>query len=53
MRRVYYINGWEETREYFIRTIGRIDDEQLELLKNGDTITKNDNTFRIENWDGI
>lgn len=43
----YYINGWQEGKNYFY-DIGRFTEEEKEKLQNGETIEKDGNTFRIE-----
>ena len=53
LKRRYLINGWTESREKFLRVIGNITEKEYESLKNGDTIFKDDNSFCIENFDGI
>lgn len=43
----YFINGFEEKREYFFR-IGNFNREEIYKLYNSETITKNGNDFYIE-----
>lgn len=43
----YYINGWREGKNYFIRS-GRFTEEEIAEMINGKTIVKNGNEYRIE-----
>lgn len=47
MTNKYFINGWREGKNYFMRS-GRFSEEELDKLSNGETITKNGNAYRIE-----
>lgn len=43
----YYINGWQESEEYFCEC-GRFTDHEKIRLKNGETVEKNGNSFCVE-----
>lgn len=43
----YYINGWRESRSYFM-DLGRFTTYELNSLLNGETVKKYGNEFRIE-----
>lgn len=53
MKRRYFVNQWQESREYFLSLLGFISVQEFELLKRGKAICKNGNYFRIENYGGI
>ena len=53
MKRRYFVNRKQESREYFLSLLGFISVQEFELLQNGGTLYKNDNYFRIENYGGI
>ena len=53
MRRKYYINFWEESREYFLRCLGRFTEEEYKTLMNGGEVRREDNVFTIENVNGL
>lgn len=42
----FFINGWEEGRDYF-QSVGRFSEASMERLASGETIEKDGNTFRI------
>lgn len=44
----YYINGWRESKNYFME-LGRFTDEELKMLECGDIVIKGANEFYIEN----
>lgn len=43
----YYINGWREGKNYFLR-LGRFTEEEIDRMVNGEVITKGENEFSIE-----
>lgn len=43
---IYYINGWRETRRYFL-SFG-FTAEEIEQMKNGEVIKRGENEYRIE-----
>lgn len=43
----YFINGWEETREYFLR-VGEFTRAECKKLAEGKIIIKDENTFFVE-----
>lgn len=43
----YYINGWREGRNYFMR-LGRFTDNEMEKLLSGEVVVKGSNEFYIE-----
>jgi hypothetical protein len=53
MKRVYLINSWEESREYFLRCLGGYTEEEYETLMNGGVVYRSDNEFTIENVNGL
>lgn len=55
MYRKYLINGWSENREFFIRTLKEQEptEEQLKNIQNGECVKVGENTFEIENANGI
>lgn len=53
MKRVYLINSWEESREYFLRCLGGYTEEEYETLMNGGVVYGSDNEFTIENVNGL
>lgn len=42
----FYVNGFEETENY-AKSIGRFTEREMSVLSSGETIKKDDNTFRI------
>lgn len=53
MRRKYFINYFEENREYFLRVLGAITVEEFNKLKNGEVLEKHGHKFYIENYEGL
>ena len=53
MKRRYYINGWQESREYFLQCLGRFTSEEYNTLINGGKVYRDDDTFYIENVNGL
>ena len=53
MKRKYLINGWEETREYFLRRLGDYTETEYKTLVSGGEVKRIDSYFKIENIDGI
>lgn len=53
MRRRYYINGWLESREYFLQCLGRFTEEEYTTLINGGKVYREDDIFTIENVNGL
>lgn len=53
MKRVYLINSWEESREYFLSCLGKYTEEEYSRLINGGTVYRGDNKFTIENVNGL
>ena len=47
----YYINDFCVSRPEFLYYFGDISAFDIERLKKGDEITKNNMTFKITNWD--
>ena len=43
----YYINGWRESEEYFCER-GRFTLDEKKRLKAGETISKDNNTYSVE-----
>ncbi len=44
----YFINGWRESRSYFM-SIGRFTEEEVEYMEQtGEEIKRGSNVFRIE-----
>ena len=46
----YYINGWQESEEYFCER-GRFTLDEKKRLKAGETIKKDGNTYAVEEID--
>lgn len=47
--RKYFVNGWKESRSYFMSLVnGNITQNQYNLLMHGEKITIGDNEFYIE-----
>ena len=42
----YYINGWNESKNYFFE-LGRFTEEEMKTLKSGDIVKKGANEFFI------
>lgn len=53
MKRHYYLNGFEERREYFLKVLGKITASEFEKLKNGEVLEKDGNKFYVENYFGL
>jgi hypothetical protein len=53
MKRAYLINSWEESREYFLRCLGKYTEEEYNTLMNGGVVYRGDNEFTIENVNGL
>ncbi len=53
MRRKYFINYFEEKREYFLQVLGTITVEEFNKLKNGEVLEKYGHKFYIENYEGL
>ena len=53
MKRKYIINGWQESREYFLRLLGGFTNEEYNTLLNGGKVYREDNVFYIENINGL
>lgn len=47
MKRRYFINGWRESKNYFLR-VGHFTHDELDRLDNGETIKKGGNDYRID-----
>ena len=47
MKRHYYINGWEESRKYFLSILGSISASEFAKLENGEVLEKDGNRFYI------
>lgn len=43
----YYINGWQESRSYFM-SVGHFTTYEINALLNGDIVKKNGNEFWVE-----
>lgn len=46
----YYINGWQESRSYFM-SVGHFTTYEMNALLNGETVIKNGNEFYIKGSD--
>ena len=46
MKEQFYINGWRESRSYFFRF--GFTEEEVARMRNGETVNKNGNEYRIE-----
>lgn len=53
MERVYLINFWKESREYFLKCLGRYTEEEYKTLINGGRVFRGDDIFTIENVNGL
>lgn len=47
MKKIYIVNGWRESKEYFF-SIGCFTDREKQMLEDGKTVEKFGDTFRIE-----
>ena len=46
MNLYYYVNGWRETRSYFMN-LGNFSGNEVQRMIDGEIITKGENTFYI------
>ena len=53
MKRIYVLNGFAELREYFLKVLGKITEEELSVLKSGEVLEKDGNRFYIINYEGL
>lgn len=53
MKRIYLINSWEESREYFLSCLGRYTEEEYKTLIDGGVVHRGDNELSIENVNGL
>jgi hypothetical protein len=53
MKRIYTINGWEESRAYFLNILGTATHDEIKILLDGGTVERNGNELQILNPQGI
>ena len=53
MKRKYYINGWQESREYFLQMLGSFTHEEYNTLISGGEVYRGRDVFYIENVNGL
>ena len=53
MKRVYLVNGYEESRSYFMNLLGAISQEDYAVLITGGSVERNGNYFKIKNFLGL
>ena len=53
MKRRYFINGWQESREYFLHMLGSFTHEEYDTLIRGGEVYRGRDAFYIENVNGL
>lgn len=53
MKRRYFINGWQESREYFLQMLGSFTYEEYDTLIRGGEVYRDRDVFYIENVNGL
>ena len=53
MKRRYFVNGWQEKREYFLQMLGSFTADEYNTLINGGKVYRDGNVFYIDNVNGL